>query len=92
MRVDRPAKVAVRKKWLETVQARARNTAGSAHPIYLTLPGAEGKDRRDADARDDRLLQRRAEQSEIPDSDRVALPESRQLHRVLFERQLTPIA
>jgi hypothetical protein len=42
MRLDRPAKTAIRNKWLEILQAV--NAVDSPHPIYLTLPGAEGKD------------------------------------------------
>jgi hypothetical protein len=44
MKEDRPAKRAIRGLWLEKVTDAAKEVPPGDEPLYLTLPGAEGRD------------------------------------------------
>lgn len=41
---DRPEKDFVRSLWVDEVRAAAQQSSASGEPLYLTLPGAEGRD------------------------------------------------
>src|SRR5690242_12319854 len=44
MAADRPAKKTIRAKWIDKVQEKEPDLQIDNSPLYLTMPGAEGKE------------------------------------------------
>jgi hypothetical protein len=44
MHAERPEKATVRRRWLDHVEQQNADWGGGPEPLYLTLPGAEGRD------------------------------------------------